>query len=285
MDMASIILLSLIFLAAGGTAFFTYNHSTRVNSTLNQLDQNTVGLNSTLVQHREAVDKMPKNFDNVIRNELEQGLGETVSSINKLQTELQKTHLAFQELFQNIPHLDQMPEWLSDVKETIKPLQSAAFGIQNLDDKIIERFNTFMSGRDKLEKSFGDVSDLIKEWTHESQVEREEFKKLVYDNMNRLSEQTGQLKEALTEIVNFSKSNDHVLQGLGVNLPNAVKNMEDLSERMNRYTQKSEENTIRVGQLIDSWEKRAQSQQWIIVMSIGLAMVNVIILAILFFKK
>lgn len=281
----AIALLFLIFLAAGGTAYFTYTHSTRVSSTLSQLDHNTVGLNSTLSQHREAVDKMPKNFDNVIRKELEQGLGETVSSINKLQSELQKTHIAFQELFLNIPHLDQMPEWLSDVKETIRPLQSAAFGLQNLDDKIIERFNTFMSGRDKLEKAFGDVSDLIKEWTLESKTEREEFKALVSDNLNRLSEQTGQLKEALTVIQDFSKNNNHVLQGLGVHLPNALKNMEELSERMNRYTQRADENTNRVGQLIDTWEKRAQSQQWIIWVFAGLSTVNVIILAILYFKK
>ena len=81
------ILLWMLIIVGVVTAVFTYKHTSRVNLTLNQLDENTVGLNSTLVEHRKAVDKMPKNFDNVIRKELEHGLGETVASINRLQTE------------------------------------------------------------------------------------------------------------------------------------------------------------------------------------------------------
>lgn len=278
------ILLGVIATALVTISFFCYQYNNKVAATLNRIEGGTGGLTNTLALHQQAVEKMPASFNNIVSKELNSGLSETVESIQLLQTELGNTHLSFQALFQNIPNLDEMPRWFVEIKETIQPLKSAALGLETLDDKIINHFNTFVAGRDKLETAFLQIENLIEEWTQESKTERAEFRQLIAKHLDNLYKQTAKVEESMTEIQKFSRNNDDLIKGISQNLPSTVGSLQNLSQEVGILIQSAENSTTKASRLLENWENRAQVQQWQLWASYGLMSINIILLLIIVIK-
>ncbi len=273
------ILLGLIFMTTGAIAFFLYRHLRRSQESLRKLDDHAAGLTQKLTEHEKAIHQMPASFNGVITNELRSGLHDTVRSVAGLKDELGQTHLAFQQMANNIPHLDTMPEWLSDVKSAIQPLQTAAHGLNSLDDKIIERFNTFMSGRDKMEKTFDEVMHLIQEWTEASVVDRQEFKRLVGGHLTSLAEQTHKMKEAMADLQLFAKTNDGLINSMKNDIPDTLSGLKNLTRQVTDFTEDARQNALKMTRLIEVWEHKSKNQQWLLWVGYGLMTLNMICLA------
>lgn len=257
MTTAIFILLMLLTLISGASAYFYYKQSIRVNQTLDQIDHNANSLNNTLVQHKSSVERMPQNFEAVVSKELSLGLNQTVSALTTLQGNLDRTHQSFQALAQNIPQLDSMPEWLSDVKKSIEPLRSAALGIQGLDDKVLVHFNHISSGRDNMEKAFTHIATIIKDWSNESNVVRGEFKRLVQGHLDNLALESNKMQSAMAEVQSFTK----VMGQFKDHFPEAVMEFKETSKNFKNLLAKTEENTQKTAELLAHWDKRWQQQQ------------------------
>lgn len=276
--------LGFIAISLVAIAYFFFQHNTKVSSTLNLINTNSNSLNSTLIEHKGAVEKMPSSFKNVVSKELGEGMKDMVKSIAIMQENLGKTHQSFEHLFQNIPQLDHMPNWLTEVKRSIKPLEVAAKSLDDFDEKVIQRFDTFMNGREEFENAFTSISSLISEWTMESNLEREEFKKMIETHLSNLREQTGKMKESMTEVQNFATKNGELIQGISQELPESITSLNSLIRGLDKLNNNSLDNTEKVSKLIAVWEARVKNQQWLIWGGYGLMTINIIILVILVTK-
>lgn len=278
------ILLALIAIGLGTVSYFFYQHNNRLFTTLQAIDENTGGLTTTLQHHQEAVKAMPDSFNEVIAKELNQGLHATVNSVSSVQKELDTTHQNLQHLFRNIPHLDQMPVWLSEVKDVITPLRTAVGGLQTLDDKVIERFNTFMAGRDQMEKTFTEVSEVILTWTENSKNKQADFHQMVNNHFSNLNEQTKDMEEALGTLEQFVSNSQSLMNGIRTEFPSAVRELGELTQKTNHLISTTEQNTERVGKLLEKWEERTKNQQWQIYLGYGLMTANLILLFVIILK-
>ena len=279
------LLLGLITIILAVIAYFFFQHNTKVSSSLKQINTNSGSLNSTLIEHKIAVEKMPSSFENIVSKELGVGMNDLVKSIDIMQGNLAKTHQSFEQLFQNIPQLDHMPNWLTEVKRSIKPLEVAAKSLDDFDEKVIQRFDTFMNGREEFENAFTSISNLISEWTMESNLEREEFKKMIETHLSNLREQTDKMKESMTEVQIFAAKNGELIQGISQELPESITSLNSLIRSLDKLNNNSLDNAEKVSKLIDVWETRVKSQQWLVWGGYGLMTINIIILVALIIKQ
>lgn len=240
-----------------------FQFKTQVFGTLKAINDETKGLVGQLQKHQEAVDKMPKNFDKIVSQELSQGLKETNAHIEALKEGMEKTLTGFESLVKNFPHLDTMPQWLADVRDVIIPMKEASDSVIGLDEKILTRFNVFMESRGKVEESFIQATQAINDFSSEVGTHRTDIHDLVRSHLNKINSEAKNMQEPLAQIASFSDNNERLFTSLSDGLPEALRSLNTLIDKTTSIIESAQQQSEKVTALTVDYQNKTRFDRWV----------------------
>jgi chromosome segregation ATPase len=211
-----------------------------IDETLTKVYTNTDALQQALSAHKTSVDGLPKNLNDVVKEEVRAGLQPLVDSIeehhvntskvySEMAERLVKTHQAFVEMLSQVAHFDTMPGWLNRIEETIQPLKAIAentLTVQGQNENIFSEANKlivdYREKGEKVNSSYTSLTEKMEEWLGHERTFRSEFTSSVGDHLQNINGLQQKIENVLGEIGTFTTSIENVFNELERNLPKAV---------------------------------------------------------------